>query len=203
MSDEILVTLQDAKKRYSGRLALACEQLEIRKGDCLAIEGGNGSGKSTLLRILARVTDIDGGEAKFTSTWTDARIVYYPQSGGMYGNLTVRENLNYYQRLLGTRGSLETARQFLSDEEFAQFLDTKVSKLSGGAQRLAGLRLALSVAADILILDEPAAELSHAYVDRLTNAIKTIQDQYLAIILAEHSQAVIAAAKRRMTLIAP
>jgi ABC-2 type transport system ATP-binding protein len=203
MSAEILLSLRDARKHYSGRLALACKHLDVIKGNCLAVEGGNGSGKSTLLRVLARVIDLDQGELACGEAWNTARIAYYPQSGGLYGNLTVRENLARYQRLFGLRRSLELAEQLLPDDEFRPYLDTPVAKLSGGAQRLAGLRLALSLAADVLILDEPAAELSASYVQRLAGTISRISGQYLAVVLAEHSPEIVAAANQRIKLPAP
>lgn len=203
MSTEILVSLRAAKKRYSGRPALDCSKLDISAGDCLAVEGGNGSGKSTLLRILARIAPLDEGELNFGGRWKTARIAYYPQSDGLYSNLTVRENLHFFQRLFGTNRSLDHATQFLPDAEFDQYLDTKVRKLSGGAQRLAGLRIALSLGADVLILDEPAAELSSTYVDRLAQVLGDIKDRYLAVVFAEHTQSIVAAARQRITLAAP
>src|SRR4051794_16825652 len=86
-----LLTVRGVWKAY-GRLQVLCGvDLDVRRGEAVAVVGENGSGKSTLLKILAGLKSADRGEIRMTG-----RIGYCPQTLEVFDGLTVAENLVYF-----------------------------------------------------------------------------------------------------------
>jgi ABC-type multidrug transport system ATPase subunit len=200
MTDRIIAQVRNAKKRYKKRDSLICSQLQIYENDCLAIVGENGSGKSTLLRVVAGITSLDEGTITLSASWKSSEIAYLPQSGGLYGNLTVDENLSVYRRLSGGESRHGLSEELWNSADLNHYAKVKVRHLSGGYQKLVALSAVLSINAQILILDEPSAELHSTHSDLFAAILSKASPHYLGIIFAEHAPNVIQAGTREVRL---
>ncbi len=147
-----VLVIRDVWKAYGRLQVLRGVDLDVHRGEAVAIVGENGSGKSTLLKILAGLESTDRGEIGMTG-----RIGYCPQTLELFDGLTVAENLIYFGAAYGlSKPTLRAqGRFFLERFRYAQFVDTPVNKLSGGTKQKLNLTLALIHSPDLLLLDEP------------------------------------------------
>ncbi|MGM0718243.1 MAG: ATP-binding cassette domain-containing protein, partial [Halobacteriota archaeon] len=160
---------------YGNHTVINDVSVESRAG-ITCVFGPNGSGKSTLLKALAGVVPTWEGSIEHRGTDITANgphqnvergVVMLPQDGGIFGNMTVRENL-----LLGgyTVDNDEDMRDRMTDalEAFPvleEKLPTKGNSLSGGQQMMLSFARAMMAGADVYLLDEPSAGLAPALVD--------------------------------------
>jgi len=150
---EPLLSLRGVEKRISGRWILRGVDLDLGRGETLALVGENGAGKSTLVRMIAGIDRCDGGEIDVRG-----RIGYCPQEAGLLDLLTPEEHLVFFGRGLGldAAASRERGRELLAEFGFrGPQLNVVASRLSGGSRQKLNLALALLGDPDILLLDEP------------------------------------------------
>jgi len=148
-----LLALRGISKRIGGRWILRGVDLELRRGETLALVGENGAGKSTLVRVIAGIDGHDEGEVR-----VDGRIGYCPQEPGLLDLLTADEHLVFFGRGLGLdREHARSAGHALLDGlGFPHRMHTTVAKhLSGGSKQKLNLALSLLGDPDVLLLDEP------------------------------------------------
>jgi len=156
MSEEVpLLSLRNVTKRYGAQTVLLVESLELRRGESILLHGRNGIGKSTLLRILGGISTIDSGDIERHELLRMSRLGFLPQAGGLYADLTVRENLRLRRRVYGLQRIPETGAWYIDELGLEKYLDRCVAELSGGFQRLAGIAATLHVSPRWLLLDEP------------------------------------------------
>jgi ABC-2 type transport system ATP-binding protein len=152
---EPLITLEGVRKTYGGSLAVAIDRLTLRRGQSVALVGRNGSGKSTLLRILGGVSSADAGVIWYHAILSRRRLAYLPQAGGLYTELTLRQNFRLRRRLYGLSEVSLARAWYVDDLGLGPYVDRPVGHLSGGFQRLAALAVTLHVEPRWLLLDEP------------------------------------------------
>lgn len=153
---DAVLTLKRLTKSYAGHQVLHIERLVLHRNDRVVMTGTNGSGKSTLLRIIAGIARRDGGELTRARALSALRIGYVPQIGGLYGDLTVAENLRWRRRLFGMdRKDRDPAYPVAYELGLRPYMAKKFADLSGGYQRLATVAAALDIEPAWLLLDEP------------------------------------------------
>jgi heme exporter protein A len=158
------VALRDLARAYGERVALAGVTLELPRGATLAVFGANGAGKTTLLRVLATLLRPHGGEASVLGRalpregWAvRGHIGLVAHDPLLYRDLTARENLRFHARLHDVPAA--RAEVLLEAVGMARRGDEPVRSLSRGmAQRVAICR-ALLHEPELLLLDEPLANL--------------------------------------------
>ena len=136
----------------------------VKKGDIAGFIGSDGAGKSTLLRLIAgmiapaegRIT-IEGRAALKHRREMKTLIGYMPQRFGLYEDLTVNENMNFFLDIFGVFGDERRKRKsrFLGFSNLLPFVDRPAGKLSGGMKQKLGLACVLVHQPRILVLDEP------------------------------------------------
>jgi ABC-2 type transport system ATP-binding protein len=129
---------------------------DVGKGRVTGLLGPSGSGKSTLMRAIVGVQIVAGGRVQVLgepagSPGLRRRVAYITQAPSVYGDLTVRENLRYFARVLDVDG-VDDAIETVGLEESA---DSVVDNLSGGQRSRASLATALLGDPELLVLDEP------------------------------------------------
>jgi ABC-2 type transport system ATP-binding protein len=138
--------------------------LEVRTGEIFGLVGPDASGKTTTLRMLCGILPPDGGEAKVAgcdirkeAELIKEKVGYLPQRFGLYGDLTVLENIHFYADLYQVpkkrRG--ERIERLLRFANLGSFVKRKAQDLSGGMKQKLGLICALIHTPQILFLDEP------------------------------------------------
>lgn len=156
----------------------------VRSGQGITLKGPNGSGKTTLLCYLA-------GLIPSAQVHVFEKTLFLPSEYGLYPNLTVQENLVFFQALLGKqnkkhrRNSLKNA---LESFDLQTFQHRYVQSLSTGQKRRVSLaRLFLSDAV-LWLLDEPDQGMDNQYCERLNQHLKTHLEKGGAYVLATHSR---------------
>jgi ABC-type multidrug transport system ATPase subunit len=152
-----LIRIRHLVKCYGSVRALHVEHFDVLEGDRVLLTGRNGSGKSTLVRLLAGVGRPTGGTVEVDRGLTRQPVGYVPQSGGLHPDATVRENLGRRLRLFGTRLGGAADHALLDALGLEEFLDTRVSELSVGYQRLALVAAAFLAQPRWMLWDEPFA----------------------------------------------
>jgi ABC-2 type transport system ATP-binding protein len=153
--------VEGLRVRRGGRIVLPDVTLDVRAGSVTGLLGPSGSGKTTLMRAIVGVQVVEAGRVTVLGLPAGAeelrrRVGYVTQAPSVYGDLTVRENLAYFGRILGVRDRVEEALRAVELEEHG---DQVVSTLSGGEQSRASLATALLGDPDVLVLDEPTVGL--------------------------------------------
>jgi len=141
----------DLTVRFGKVEALRRVSLEVKPGAVHAVVGGDGAGKTTLLRVLAGLgLDTDG----IIRIPPPGRIGYVPPDGGVFGDLTVTENMEFVADGYGLTGWQKRSSALLGRAGIAGFGDRLAGKLSGGQRRKLAGSMALLPEPDLLVLDE-------------------------------------------------
>ena len=149
---------------HGERLAVAGLDFEAAPGELFGLVGPDGAGKTTTLRMLAGVLRPSAGDALVDGISVVAdpeavkpRLAYMSQRFGLYADLTVDENLEFYADLFGVpRGERASRRERLfAFSNLGPFRDRLAGQLSGGMKQKLGLSCALIHEPRVLLLDEP------------------------------------------------
>jgi len=165
--------------------ALRDVSFKIRKGEVIGVIGRNGAGKSTLLKILSRITEPTGGEAKIRG-----RVSSLLEVGtGFHPELTGKENIYLNGTILGMRKS-EIDHKFDEIIEFSgveKFMNTPVKRYSSGMR----VRLAFAVSAhlepEILLIDEVLAVGDAQFQKKCLNKMKDVGQEGRTVLFVSHN----------------
>lgn len=159
-----MIRAEQLTRRFGPVVAVNGVDLAIPKGEVFGLVGPDGAGKTTVLRLLTGLLDADGGRAvvagfdvaKDPEAVRD-RIGYMAQKFGLYGDLTVEENMDFYADLFGVElVELEPLKvKLLAMTRMAPFRERPAAKLSGGMKQKLALMCTLLHKPEILLLDEP------------------------------------------------
>jgi ABC-type branched-subunit amino acid transport system ATPase component/predicted MFS family arabinose efflux permease len=180
------------------QVLFGCE-LEVRRGECLAVLGTNGAGKTTLLRAVLGLTLPDRGVVRFhgrTVTYTDAEyrfargIVAVRGGEGIFPGLTVRENLELSFTTLDVSRA-ERVRSVAAVAEvfpvLGQRLDAVAGDLSGGQRQQLALARALVHEPDLLVIDELSLGLAPIVVQSLIEVVERLRERGQTMLIVEQS----------------
>jgi ribose transport system ATP-binding protein len=200
---EPVLELIDICKSYPGVQALSHVNLSVAAGEVVGLIGENGAGKSTLMRILGGVTTPTSGmirlrgEAKNDLTVSEAircGIAFVHQELNLFDNLDVSANIFFGRepRRFGLLHLIDTATirsrtQPLLDRLGADFKpDTLVSDLSLAQRQLVEIAKALSLGAEIVIMDEPTSSLTLTETNRLLEVVAELKASGVSVIFITH-----------------
>jgi ABC-2 type transport system ATP-binding protein len=156
------VSISGLRVSRGGKLVLPGVDLEIEAGSVTGLLGPSGSGKTTLIRSIVGVQIVEGGEVTVLgrpagSPELRRRVGYVTQEPSVYADLTVRENLTYFARIVGAdRIRIDAVIERVGlDDHAAQV----AGSLSGGQVARVSLATALLHEPELLVLDEPTVGL--------------------------------------------
>ena len=160
------IEVRNLTKRFGGVAAVGGLNLDCAKGEVFGFVGPDGAGKTTIMRLLAAVMTPDEGSILIEGVDVVAEpeiarshISYMPQRFGLYEDLTVDENINFFADLFGIdrRARDERAARLLAASGMTPFRKRRAGQLSGGMKQKLGLTCSLIHTPKVLLLDEPTA----------------------------------------------
>jgi len=192
-----IVDLRGVSKRYGGILALDRVDLRVKRGEIFTVLGPNGAGKTTLLRIIAGIEHPDAGEIYFGGELVNEsklvevrrRCTMVFQNTTLF-NTTVFNNVAYGLKVRGfsAREIRERVRAALDTVKLNGFEGRRARTLSGGEQQRVSLARALVLETELLLLDEPTANLDPKNVSIIEEVISWLNKQQgTTIIMASHN----------------
>lgn len=191
----VLYVLQGVTQRYNGRFVLSLDKMQIQRGEILALVGPSGAGKSTLLRLLNFLEPPTSGIIMFDGTAvngnlplaTRRRVTTVFQKPALLKR-SVAANIGYGLGLRGEKISPELLDHWLTRLGLQELRNQKASKLSAGEAQRAALARALVIRPDVLLLDEPTANLDPYNVDLIENIVREENQQNnTTVVLVTHN----------------
>lgn len=185
-----IIKVNGISKNYKDINALKNVSLTINKGELYGLLGVNGAGKTTLIKILTGLCKATSGDAivdghPLSEMQEIKKIVdVSPQETAVAGNLTVLENLKFFQELYGTVDK-EYLEEILDKIGLSEVRRQKAKTLSGGYQRRLSIAIALMSKPEILFLDEPTLGLDVIARRELWKIINDFKGK-ITIILTSH-----------------
>lgn len=188
------IALRDVSKHFGARQALSSLTLHLDPQGLLVVGGPNGAGKSVFLKLLAGVVEPTGGAILWEGRPLLARkldfkfrIGYMPQNPTFYEDHTVARCLGYFARLKALPGNFVQARveTVVTMIRLKSAMRRKVKHLSGGERSRLAFGIALLNDPDLLLLDEPGANLDPTERQELWDLIATMKTNR-SIVLATH-----------------
>ena len=195
-----LLTMKNIKKSFSGVAALKNAELELNKGEVVALMGENGAGKSTLMKILTGIYSKDEGtvtfegkevEYKSVSESEEAGIAIVHQELNMMNDLTVAQNLFIgKERKKGI--FIDDAKMAGDAKELFKKLNVdinpnvKIGNLTVGKQQMVEIAKAISTNAKVIVFDEPTAALTDSEIEELFKVINDLRAKGTGIIYISH-----------------
>jgi branched-chain amino acid transport system ATP-binding protein len=204
--EEILLAVRGLGVTYGGIRAVRDVSFEVRRGEIVTLIGGNGAGKSSILRAISGIVPHEGTvlyEGRDLArvpahTIVGLGIAQVPEGRGIFGNLSVAENLRLatWQRRFGVGRKPENARaEIAADLErvFGIFprlrerLRQPGGTLSGGEQQMLAVARALMCRPQLLLLDEPSMGLAPLLVREIFRVLGEINAAGTTILLVEQN----------------
>lgn len=177
-------------------VALRDVSLSLERGEMVAVVGPSGSGKSTLLSVLAGLDDPDGGSVaiagerlshrpeRIKAALRAAHIGLVFQHHNLLDHLTVAQNVTLAMRIAGRSTS---ADDHLQNVGIAERASSWPMQLSGGESVRAGVALATAAAPDVVLADEPTAEVDAENETRVLGVLRRMCEAGTAILVVTHS----------------
>jgi sodium transport system ATP-binding protein len=190
----------------------AVRQVSFRAGDgaITGLLGPNGAGKSTTLRMLYGVLAPDGGRAcidgidiRGETSAARRRLGVLPHAPGLYGNLTARENIEYFGALQGLAPALRHARaaELGAALGMQSFMDRRAKGFSQGQRIKVAVARALIHDPSNLVLDEPTNGLDVMAIRNLREILRELRAQGRCILFSSHVMQEVAALCDRVVIL--
>jgi ABC-2 type transport system ATP-binding protein len=194
--NDAAVEVEDLRRSYGSREALAGLSFDVRRGELFALLGPNGGGKSTLFKILttllppsAGTARVCGHDVRTAQREVRRHIGVVFQHPSVDGKLTIEENLRHQGHLYGLGGAGLKARiaELLDRFGLADRKDELVERLSGGLARRAELAKGLLPRPSVLLLDEPSTGLDPGARRDLLQYLRRLRDDDgMTVVLTTH-----------------
>ncbi|MGZ4131807.1 MAG: ABC transporter ATP-binding protein [Actinomycetota bacterium] len=218
-SRDVLARLRHVFKVYrvsdTGVVALGGVNLDVPRGEFLAVVGPSGAGKSTILNLLggldrasAGVVEVDGHDLGLLdddglTRYRAERVgfVWQGTARNLVPYLSVRENVRLPRALHGglAEGRRRSADELLKLVGLADRANHKVGQLSGGEQQRAAIAVALANTPALLLADEPTAELDSASAERVLESFRAVNREFgVTIVMVTHDLTAARRADRRI-----
>ena len=227
MSAAALLTVSGLGKRFGGLQAVADVDLEVRAGEILGVIGPNGAGKSTTFSMIAGALPCSAGSIHFNGESLNGLPSHAMAARGVmrtfqhnkpFASMSVRENVmvgmhtrlsgSLWRVLAGTRAAAQAERDAARRaDELVDFVglgdwrNADVGTLSFGQGRLLEIARGLASEPKLMLFDEPAAGLTPAECERLSDIIRQISTRGIAVLLIEHDMRFLMALAHRVLVL--
>lgn len=176
-------------KKAETRTVLDNINVEIKKGETVALIGVNGSGKSTLLKLMTKIIYPTNGKIV-----THGKLTSLLELGaGFHPDFTGRENIYFNASIFGlTRKEIDKRLDdIIKFSELEEFIDNPVRTYSSGQYMRLAFSIAINVDAEILLIDEILAVGDQHFQEKCFEKLKELRDSDKTIVIVSHSMGVI------------
>ena len=211
---EVILTMKGIDKSFPGVHALDHVDLEIRKGEVLALMGENGAGKSTLMKVLTGIYKKDEGTITYEGKEIEfenpraaqaAGVIIVHQELNMLSHLTVAQNI-FIGREIMKGNMIDDAK--MNEESIKLFKKLNIDidptetmgNLTVGKQQMCEIAKAISHDAKVIIFDEPSAALTEAEIEELFKIIRDLREKGIGMVYISHRMDEIKAITDRVTV---
>jgi len=193
-----LLSVQNLHVAYGVIRALQGVSLEVFEGEIVTLIGANGAGKSSLLRAISGLVPVQSGTIRFGAVdlralpahrIVELGIAHVPEGRGIFGNLSVLENLRLATWGRRDRDGIRTdyARVFQLFPQLAGRTQQLAATLSGGEQQMLAVARALMTRGRMMLLDEPSMGLAPRLVREIFQTLREISAAGTTILLVEQN----------------
>jgi branched-chain amino acid transport system ATP-binding protein len=172
--------------------------LQVREGEIVTLLGSNGAGKTTTLRAISGLRRPRAGDIRFrgrsllevpAAERADLGIALVPEGRELWGQLTVRENLELgaYHRRVRARAATNLERVFAMFPRLGERQGQLAGSLSGGEQQMCAIGRALMSEPTLLMLDEPSLGLAPILVEQVMQTIADLHRAGITVLLVEQN----------------
>ena len=198
MTDDILLSVQDAQVRYGQARAVNGVSLTVRRGAITAIVGPNGAGKSSLLKAISSLVPLAGGSLWFDGARIDGRaareiaalgIAHVPEGRRIFAKMTVADNLRLGGHLRKTEREVEEsmAQVFTAFPRLRERVAQRAGSMSGGEQQMLAIGRALMAAPRLVMADEVSQGLAPVIVQEVYRQLTAIAERGVTVLLVEQN----------------
>ncbi|BAF90073.1 ABC transporter ATP-binding protein [Azorhizobium caulinodans] len=191
-----MLEAKDITVTYAGLIAVSGASIEVNKGEIVCVAGANGAGKSSLLKAMVGMEKPKSGSVKFDGEElvgvpphliTAKGLAYVPENRRLFPRLSVRDNLRLGSYMYRAQDDREAPLEmvFRLFPRLGERLDQRANTLSGGEQQMLAIGRALMTRPRLLMLDEPSQGIMPKLVDEIFQAVTTIRDTGMTILIVE------------------
>jgi ABC-type polysaccharide/polyol phosphate transport system ATPase subunit len=184
LKEQVVRTITRRTVAHTEFTALSHINLQVKRGEAVALIGRNGAGKSTLLKVIARVQEPTAGRV-----WVRGHVAPMIELGaGFHPELTGRENVFLNGAMLGFSQQQMQAKfdAIVAFSELESFIDSPLRTYSSGMQARLGFAIASAVEPDILIIDEVLAVGDEAFQKKCIQRMKAIRERGATLLYVTH-----------------
>jgi ABC-2 type transport system ATP-binding protein len=188
-----VIQVSGVSKNFGTHHVLKDISLTVKKNEIYGLLGPSGAGKTTLVKMIAGIETPTKGSINVLDTLMPdlhnmSRIGYMAQSDALYGELSGKENLEFFASIYGLKGEKQKERieHAASLVNLTDFLKKPVQQYSGGMKRRLSLAAALLHEPEILILDEPTVGIDPVLRQSIWNELYKLIDAGTTIIVTTH-----------------
>ncbi|MGA8924688.1 MAG: ABC transporter ATP-binding protein [Solirubrobacterales bacterium] len=186
---EAAIAVSGLRVSRGGRRILHGLDFTVARGRITGLLGPSGGGKTTLMRSIVGVQIIESGEVRVLgqvagSYYVRSSTGYVTQAPAVYMDLSARENLRYFARVLGAPA--ERIEETLVTVQLQQHSERPVHNLSGGQQARVSLGTALLGKPDVLVLDEPTVGLDPVLREDLWQTFHELAEGGTTLLVSSH-----------------
>ncbi len=192
-----LLAVKGLKVAYGGINAVKGVDLAVESGEMVALIGANGAGKTTTLKAIcgllhhAGSVELRGEDVSNFPAYrlVERGLVLVPEGRGVFGRLTVRENLHMgaYVRRNKAQVAADLDRIYALFPRLAERRNQTGGTLSGGEQQMLAIGRALMSRPTLLLLDEPSMGLAPLMVEKIFETVRTVSAQGVTVLLVEQN----------------
>lgn len=201
LGENYSLQMKGITKRFPGVLALNNVDFNLRKGEVHALIGENGAGKSTLIKILSGAHQMDRGEIIINNQKVSIQNPRHAQELGIsviYQEFNLIPYLSVYENIFLGREHMKhkyfidnkeikrKTKELLEELEIKIDLDCLVADLSVAQQQMIEVAKALSMNANIIVMDEPTSALGNREIEQLFKTIKKLKNRGISVIYISH-----------------
>jgi branched-chain amino acid transport system ATP-binding protein len=194
----MMLQVRNLRVSYDGVLALSKVDLNVRRGQIVAMVGGNGNGKSTTLRAIAGLNAADDGSIRFNNAdihkiashkRVGLGLSLVPEGRRIFSGLTVERNLELgaYTRSDGHEVKASIDHMYSLFPILKERRSQLAGTMSGGEQQMLAIGRGLMAKPKLLLLDEPSWGIAPKFVTKVLDTIQMVNEHGVSILLVEQN----------------